>query len=154
MKKVLTPFLFLIFISCNNSSENTNAISEKQPAKQESATVKGGHYEGAFTNGMKETFISFDISEDGKKLDNLTFDGYWRCDGKLEQTRMGPEKGFDVLNNKVDAHLSEPEDGGATAIRYQLKADIDGKKAKGSFRMNINALSCDTYLLHWTAERK
>jgi hypothetical protein len=103
---------------------------------------------------MKQTFISFDVSADGKKLEELTFKGYWRCDGKLTQDIMGPEKSFAIVDNKVDGIIVEPEDGGATATRYELHATLNGNKAEGTFRMNINGLGCDTYKLTWTAERK
>ena len=41
--------------------------------------------------------------------------------------------------------------GGATAWRFDLDADVQGNKAKGTFRMNINALSCNTGRLSWEA---
>jgi hypothetical protein len=67
---------------------------------------------------------------------------------------MGPEKSFAIVDNKVDGIIVEPEDGGATATRYELHATLNGNKAEGTFRMNINGLGCDTYKLTWTAERK
>jgi hypothetical protein len=153
MKKILTLFAIASLLACNSNSKTDNNVEGEQ--KQNSiAHSSGGHYEGAFTNGMKETYISFDISENGEKLENLTFKGYWRCDGSLEHTTMGPGKSFAVQNNKVDGQISEPEDGGATGTRYELRASINGNKAEGTFRMNINALACDTYLLNWTAEKK
>jgi hypothetical protein len=154
MKKIITSFLVLVLMSCNDNRQQKNQASDAPESKQGSIANSDGHYEGAFTNGMKETFISFDISGDGQKLENLTFKGYWRCDGKLEQTTLGPEKDFTIVNNKVDGHITEPEDGGATAIRYEVKADIKEDHAEGSFRMNINALACDTYVLQWKAEKK
>lgn len=153
MKKILTLFTISLLCACNNDVKKENKAAEVSK-NLPTASFSGGHYEGAFTNGMKETFISFDISKDGSSLENLTFKGYWRCGGTLEQTTLGPEKSFEIKGNKVDGHITEPENGGATAIRYQLKANIDGDRAEGSFRMNINALSCDTYLLDWTAEKK
>jgi hypothetical protein len=103
---------------------------------------------------MKQTYIGFDDSADGKQLENLTFKGYWRCDGKLEQTTLGPEKSFTIVDNKADGSITEPEGGGATATRYELHATLKGNKAEGSFRMNFNALGCDTYKLTWIAQTK
>jgi hypothetical protein len=150
MKQLL--YLSLLGLLACNSSENKSASSS--PSASTNSGNNSGHWEGAFTNGMKETFISFDISEDGKKLENLEFKGYWRCDGKLEQDVLGPEKSFDIIDQKVDGTISEPEDGGATAVRYELHAIFNGEKAEGRFRMNLNALACDTYELTWTAEKK
>ncbi len=108
-------------------------------------------YRGAFSNGMKGDSISFVVSADGKKLEELTFKGYWRCSGKLESILAGPEGSLNIVNGKVDDHISEPPDGGSTAWRFQLKAEIENGKATGEFRMNINNLGCDTYLLKFEA---
>ncbi|MGZ5285724.1 MAG: hypothetical protein ACXWB9_01000 [Flavisolibacter sp.] len=158
MKYLSALLLTVICVACNNNqpgNQNEPAKTEtKNAAAVEKSSGEKTHWEGAFTNGMKETFISFDVSADGTKLENLTFSGYWRCDGSLTKDILGPEKSFTIQNNKVDGSISEPEDGGATAIRYELHATFEGSKASGSFRMNINALACDTYLLQWTAAKK
>lgn len=148
--KIYTVLFLAFSFACNNLGQDSIAA----PSSTKTENNKARHWEGSFTNGMKQTFISFDISADGKKLENLTFSGYWRCSGKLEQTVLGPEKSFAVVNNKVDGSISEPEDGGATAIRYEIHATFKGNKAEGDFRMNINALGCDTYKLTWTAQAK
>jgi hypothetical protein len=137
-------------MACTN---DTNRPGVTAPSVTE-AGGKKQHYEGAFTNGMKQTYISFDISADGKSLEGLTFKGWWRCSGSLEQTTLGPKKSFSIQNNKVDGVITDPENGGSSAIRYELHATISGAKAEGSFRMNLNALSCDTYVLKFVATRK
>ena len=156
--KFVSVLMITILLSCNNSQEAGQAKnSDKQASEKNSSNNKSGeksHWEGSFTNGMKETTISFDVSDDGTRLENLTFSGYWYCDGRLTRDIMGPEKSFTIQNNKVDGAISEPENGGATATRYELHALFDGSKASGSFRMNINALACDTYVLQWTAAKK
>ncbi|MEJ7823339.1 MAG: hypothetical protein WKF85_13535 [Chitinophagaceae bacterium] len=35
--------------------------------------------------------------------------------------------------------------------RFDLEATIEGNTANGKFRMNINALGCNTGTLQWTA---
>jgi hypothetical protein len=157
MIRLLPVFLVStgILFSCNDSS--TKLDQHATPlVEMESTTIKPGpkHFTGAFSNGMKGDSISFDISADGNKLSNLTFKGYWRCSGKLESVITGPEGAFTITNNKVDDHISEPPNGGATAWRYHLEAAITGNTAKGSFRMNINNLGCDSYKLMWTATAK
>lgn len=142
----------ILFLSCNNS---ISTGTQQTISSSESSTASiNGRWEGAFTNGMKETYISFDVSEDGKEVKNLTFKGYWRCDGKLDQTILGPTKSFSIADNKVDGVIAEPEGGGATATRYELHGIFTGDSAEGWFRMNINALGCDTYKLTWTAKKK
>jgi hypothetical protein len=103
---------------------------------------------------MKGAKISFDISKDQKELKELTFQGYWHCSGKLDLTTLGPKKSFSIQNNKVDGVIVEPEGGVATATRYEFHAAINSDSAAGTFRMNLNALGCDTYKLNFTAKKK
>lgn len=151
MKTCLLLFTILSFACSNEMAGGNHAALQSTPMAPDG---KEQHWEGAFTNGMKQTYISFDVSADGKQLKNLTFKGYWYCDGKLTQDILGPEKSFVISNKAVDGVITEPEDGGATAIRYELKAKLTGNKAEGTFRMNINALNCDTRVLTWTASKK
>ena len=111
-------------------------------------------FEGTFSNGMKGAKFSFTLSADGKTINDVTFRGYWRCSGKLELTTLGPSKGIKVQNGKIDAIVTEPENGGATTLRYELHGTINSGQASGTFRMNLNALGCDTYKLNWTATPK
>lgn len=111
-------------------------------------------FKGVFTNGLKGAKCSFELSPDGKTLKDFIFTGYWRCSGKLDLMTMGPSKPIKVTNGKFDAVLVEPENGGATAFRFELHGQIKGKSASGTFRANLNAMACDTYVLNWTAENK
>ena len=139
-------------IACTNASSDPKTVADTSFSTETNG--KKQHWEGAFTNGMKQTFISFDVSADGKQIQNLTFKGYWRCSGKLTQDIMGPKKSFTITGNKADGVIVEPEGGGATATRYELHATFTGNTAEGTFRMNINGLGCDTYKLNWVADRK
>jgi hypothetical protein len=155
MKHMLTAFCAVLLFACNNDKgTSTQNIPSESSSSANAVSNGGGHWEGTFSNGMKGAKISFDISKDGKELKDLTFEGYWRCDGKLDLTTLGPEKSFAVENNKVDGVIVEPEDGGASAARFELHAAINDDKAEGTFRMNINGLGCDTYQLNWTASKK
>jgi hypothetical protein len=147
-------FLLLIAIACNNNNDTqTMADNTNASASRTDASIPiSRHFRGVLTGGMKGDSIFFDVSADGKQVENLTFKGYWYCDGKLErQNAAGPEGHFPIVDNKVDSHISEPPNGGATAWRFDLSADIKGNSASGTFRMNINALDCNTGMLHWTA---
>ncbi|MER3497252.1 MAG: hypothetical protein C4308_00750 [Chitinophagaceae bacterium] len=76
---------------------------------------------------MKGDQVSFDVSEDGRRLENLTFIGYCRCDGKLESMTAGPKRSFEIRNGRVNDHISEPPNGGSTAWRFELDATIEAK---------------------------
>lgn len=112
---------------------------------------KPTHWTGTVSNGMKGDKISFDVAPDGKTVSNLTFQGYWRCAGKLEQLTAGPKQALPVQSGKIKGVVVDPPGGGASAWRYELNGAIGKTAAKGTFRMNINGLGCDTYLLQWTA---
>ncbi|MBJ6109133.1 hypothetical protein JAO73_08935 [Hymenobacter sp. BT523] len=124
-------------------------LSAARPA----APAAGTRFEGKFTNGLKGNTLSFVLAPDGKTISDLTFKGYWRCDGKLEMLGgAGPSKGtFAVSNGTIAGRICEPPTGGATAWCFDLGGKIAGKTATGRFRMNINALRCDSYELQWEA---
>ena len=155
MKKMLT-YLFVIYsllVSCTNSESEATKPKLPQSNKKEVIDTEGSakHFKGALTGGMKGDSIFFDVN--GNKLENLTFKGYWRCSGRLTQERAaGPQGAFTLINGKVNDHISEPPNGGASAWRFDLNASIDGKIASGTFRMNINGLGCNTGTLQWTAQ--
>lgn len=146
--------MMLVLLSCNSGSANNIAAAAKDTTQQAKSLSRSGkkHFKGIFSNGMKGDSISFDISEDGTRLENLTFKGWWRCDGKIEHTTAGPEGSFAIRDGKVNDHISEPPNGGSTAWRFDLEATIASGSAEGTFRMNINNLGCNTYKLNWTAK--
>jgi hypothetical protein len=111
-------------------------------------------FNGTFSNGYKGGKLSFVLSADKKWIKDFTFTGHWRCGGSTESITAGPEKAFPVKNGQVDAVISDPENGGSSAFRFNLKGTIRGNTANGAFRMSITGLSCDTYLLNWTANSK
>ena len=94
---------------------------------------------------MKGDKLSFDV--DGNEVKNLTFEGYWRCDGKLESTTLGPDKVFVIKNNAVDGTVTE------SGFYFELHGNFEGNKASGTFRIAFVAGGCDTYKLNWTAEK-
>ncbi|GGG44616.1 hypothetical protein [Hymenobacter glacieicola] len=113
----------------------------------------GTRWTGVISNGMKGDKISFTVSPDGKKIANFTFDGYWRCGGKLERQVVGPEGSFAIKEGKVSGVAVKSPHGSATAWRFAIEGGFAGKTAaNGMFRMNINTVGCDTYALQWSAK--
>lgn len=111
-------------------------------------------FTGTFSNGYKGGKVSFVLSADKKTISDFTFTGHWRCGGSVESITAGPEKAFPVKNGTVDVVITEPEGGGASAFRFAIRGTVSGRRASGTFRMSIAGLSCDTYLLNWTAQSK
>lgn len=155
MLKITLPFFSYLIIGCSGS--DTTSANTSTTAPFETAAAPGQkmqRYTGSISNGMKGDSLFFDVSADGTKLQNLTFKGYWRCSGRLEQTTVGPDGDFTITKGRVSGHITEPPGGGSTAWRFEVDAMIEKGKASGTFRMNINNLGCDTYKLQWTAVAK
>lgn len=136
MKKYLS--LFVTAIACLTTSI---ACGQQQ-------------FSGNFSNGYKGAKLSFVLSADKKAISDFTFAGYWRCGGRTENITTGPEKKIPVKNGEVHAVITDPENGGSSAFRFNLNGIIKEKTASGTFRMSITGLSCDTYVLNWTAKSK
>jgi len=100
---------------------------------------------------MKGAKISFDV--EGNQLKELTFEGYWHCDGKLELTTIGPEENFEIKDNKTGGIIIEPKHG-AAPFRYKLHGSFDEDKAEGTLRITNIPAGCDTYKLNWTAQKE
>ncbi len=110
-------------------------------------------FAGSFSNGYKGAKLSFVLSADQKTISDFTFTGYWRCGGSTESIIAGPGKSFPVKNGEVHAVITDPENGGSSAFRFNINGTVKSNTASGTFRMNITGLSCDTYLLNWTAKK-
>lgn len=135
--------------ACNNDQVTPANNNNEPPATGKQSVTK---FKGAFSNGMKGDSIFFTLSADRKTLSDLTFKGYWRCNGRLEVLpAAGPEGTFAVNDGKISGSISEPPGGGSTSWRFELNASIEGNSATGTFRMNINNLGCDSYSLVFTA---
>ena len=153
MKNIFSDTLltFFLFTACNSSESKEEEKTPSSSNKKQSAASGSQHWQGTFSNGMKGAKISFDT--EANELQNLTFEGYWRCDGKLDLTTIGPEKSFALEADKVDGIIIEPEDGPAP-FRFELHGSFDGDKAEGTLRISNIPAGCDTYKLNWTAEKE
>ena len=114
------------------------------------APPKSTRWMGAVSNGMKGDKVSFVVSPDGKTLSELTFDGYWRCGGKLDRQVVDPKDSFLIVNGKVSGVVLDPPTGGTW--RFELQGDFSSPvAAPGAFRMNVTSLGCDGHELLWAA---
>jgi len=151
MKLFLSVALFsALGVACNSSASTITETKEEKTApaatKEESSNAAAGHWKGSFSNGMKGATISFDVEKNQVK--NLTFEGYWRCDGKLELTTIGPEAGYVIKGNAVDGTHKE------SGFYFELHGKFNGNKASGKLRFAFVAGGCDTYELNWTAAKQ
>ncbi|RYZ27452.1 MAG: hypothetical protein EOO10_12670 [Chitinophagaceae bacterium] len=151
MKIFLSVALFSALSMACNSSANTTADTKEEKTsaittKEDNNNAAAGHWKGSFSNGMKGATISFDVEKNQVK--NLTFEGYWRCDGKLELTTIGPDAGYVIKGNAVDGTNKE------SGFYFELHGTFTGNKASGTLRFAFVAGGCDTYKLNWTAAKQ
>ena len=148
---ILTLLSHSVFSACNNGKEGNNNEKASTSKKETKSSSGGSHWKGTFSNGMKGNKISFDV--EGNEVKELTFEGHWHCEGKLDLTTLGPEENFIIEDNKVDGVVTEPKNG-AAPFRYELHGTFDGDKAEGTLRISNVQAGCDTYKLNWTAEKE
>ncbi|GAA4739463.1 hypothetical protein [Flavisolibacter ginsenosidimutans] len=147
MKKILSVVLFgALFIAACGSAEKPAETKNTLTAAAQESGATGSHWKGNFSNGLKGAKLSFNIKKGEVK--ELTFQGYWRCDGKLELTTLGPKKGFPLKGNSVDGIVKE------SGFYFELHGTVSGNKASGTLRIAFTAGGCDTYKLNWTAEKE
>ena len=91
------------------------------------------------------------VSPDGSRVSDVTFEGHWDCSDGIEMTTSGPSGEFPLSGNRIQITSVEPEGGGATATRFVMDGTVEGGRASGTLRINLNALGCDTRQLSWTA---
>jgi hypothetical protein len=151
MKTYLYVSIFSLLSLACNSSVNTalepkEEITSGTEKMEENNNAGAGHWKGSFSNGMKGATISFDV--DGKQVKDLTFKGYWRCDGKLELTTIGPSTAYAIKGKAVDGTIKE------SGFYFEVHGNFNGNKASGTLRFAFVAGGCDTYKLNWTAEKQ
>jgi hypothetical protein len=114
------------------------------------APPKSTRWSGAASNGTRTEKISFLVSPDGRKLTELTFDGYWRCAGKVKRQVVGSDKSFPIVNGKAGGVVLDPPTG--DTWRFELEGDFSSTDAAAdTFRMRINSPGCDAYQVQWAA---
>lgn len=152
MKTILSVALFSFLFSACNSSGNASIASNKEQTinnadkKDSNGDVSSGRWKGTFSNGMKGATISFEV--DGNKMKDLTFQGYWRCAGKLEQTTIGPGTAYVIKGKTAEGTIKE------SGFYFEVNGNFNGSKASGTLRFAFVAGGCDTYKLNWTAEKE
>lgn len=113
--------------------------------------VAPGRWTGEATGGYTGNRISFTVSPDGARMEDVTFEGHWDCEDGIETATLGPTAAFPLTGDSISILSVEPEDGGATAQRFDMQGRFAGGRASGTVRINLNALGCDTRVLSWSA---
>jgi len=134
------------------------AAKPKPPVKTAAKTPvasgtkpRAGKWVAAVSNGYKGDAITFRVSADGKRVENVEFEGYWQS-----KERSGPE----VLLN-LDPPSAFSVGGGAfSAVQQVEKSRMwweftgtfkSATTAEGTYRCAFAGGQNDTYKLKWTA---
>ena len=86
-------------------------------------------FTGKFTNGYKGSTVSFTLSKDGTTISDFIFNGHWRCGGAIEHITAGPDSKISVKNGVINASITEPENGGASAFKFSIEGTVNKKQA-------------------------
>lgn len=130
------------------SSYNENQPEKSGASQTSGAKPSGGLWRGTISNGYTGQKISFRVSADGKTISAIAFEGYIRCSGSTENTRLAPLENVPVSNGSFSkTELQDPQ------IRFDFNgAFTSATTASGTYRIQ-SGTDCDTYELKWTASR-
>jgi hypothetical protein len=121
------------------------------PLPASASPMTPGRWSGEATGGYTGNRISFTVSADGARMEDITFEGHWDCADGIETATLGPAAAFPLSGDTISVLSVEPENGGATAQRFDMQGRVAEGRASGTVRINLNALGCDTRVLRWTA---
>lgn len=116
------------------------------------ASPKSGKWVAAISNGYKGDVLTFTVSADGKRIENVEFVGHWRSrSGRTEVLMdLDPPNPFAVANGLFSAVQQVP----ASGMWWEFTGRFtSATTAEGSYRTAFAGGENDTYKLKWTAKR-
>ena len=140
--------------SKKKASKKTTAAKKpvvQKPAQSSGTKPRSGKWVATVSNGYKGDTLTFRVSADGKRIENVEFKGYWRS-----SSGMGPE----VLLNLDPPSPFSVMKGAFSAVQQVPKSrmwwDFNGHflsatSAEGTYRCAYAGGQNDTYKLKWTA---
>lgn len=145
-----------LLAACPDGDDAPDAAPADGAAPPASSSASGpartpGTWTGEATGGYQGNRISFTVTPDGARMEDIVFEGHWDCEDGIDMTTLGPTPGFAITGDTIAILSVEPEDGGATAQRFDMQGRFADGRASGTLRINLNALGCDTRLLSWSA---
>jgi len=146
----------------NTGANNTETVNREKSSGNVLTGTSGispqaGLWKAKITNieGRQDT-MTFRVSANGGQIEDVVFDGYWRCDDALSSFKKGllkkvdvnsPPGTFVITNGKFSDVKKEPY------IAWTFDGIFNSATtAKGTFMIEY-ALECTTYKLEWIATR-
>lgn len=150
---------FLVLAGCTDSPNmNTDgsapAAFNGAPAAGGPAAPAGGQpiqpgaWEATVSDGFKGDKLTFRVTADGARIQDVLFKGYWRCAGSTKIMNVGIVPGeFTISGGSFSEVKKEPY------LAYTFEGRFtSATEAEGKFRTEFGT-DCDTYPLQWTARR-
>jgi tetratricopeptide (TPR) repeat protein len=138
------------------TNNNTTATtSNKEPEGEKlapGATPKPGRWVATISNGFKGDKLTFTVSADGKRIENVEFTGHWRSRSWRTEvlTNLDPPKPYAVAKGVFSAVQKEEK---ASMWWEFIGRFTTSTSAEGSYRCAFAGGENDTYKLKWTAKR-
>ncbi len=140
-----------------NKTVNREETVGNVVSNSNSLSPQSGLWKARITNieGRQDT-MTFRVSANGGQIEDVVFEGYWRCDDPSSSFKKGllkkvdvnsPPGTFSITNGAFSDIKKEPY------LAWTFEGVFTGATtARGTFRIEY-ATECDTYKLEWTAER-
>jgi hypothetical protein len=139
----------------NNGMPAVGEATSKEaaaPVQVESSGPRPGKWEAVVSNGYKGDVLTFTVSADGKRVENVEFKGHWRSRSSRTEVlqHLDPPKPFDISKNAFSAVQREED----ASMWWEFIGDFtSATTAEGSYRCTFAGGENDTYKLKWTAKR-
>jgi hypothetical protein len=156
----LCTAVFLMACTDSNGNKQSTVSAGKlgetiSPVKESGITSIGpkpGRWVATVSNGFKGDQLTFTVSADGKRIENVVFKGHWRSRASRTEVLMDldPPKPFDIIKNSFSGVQQEEKAG----MWWEFIGKFtSATTAEGSYRCSFAGGENDTYQLKWTAKR-
>jgi hypothetical protein len=129
----------------------SNEIKPTEIAEAPDATPKPGKWVATVSNGYKGDKLTFTVSADGKRVENVEFTGHWRSRSSRTEVLMNldPPNPFAISKGSFSAVQREESAG----MWWEFIGNFtSATAAEGSYRCTFAGGENDTYKLKWTAK--
>ena len=128
-----------------------NEVLSTDAAEAPAATPKPGKWVATVSNGYKGDKLTFTVSADGKRIENVEFTGHWRSRSSRTEVLMNldPPNPFAISKGSFSAVQREESAGMWWEFIGNFTSAIT---AEGSYRCTFAGGENDTYKLKWTAK--
>lgn len=134
------------------STAQDKEVATAPTAEAESTGPKPGKWEATVSNGYKGDKITFRVSADGRRIEDVEFKGNWRSRSGYTETleNLDLPKPVTISKNAFSDTQQVPKAG----MWWEFIGNFtSATTAEGSYRCAFAGGENDTYKLKWTAKR-